>query len=87
MPRSEDDAAFIARCPTSSFATPQANEPVPIRPLKRLRKEEEEEGDQEASRSPSPVRGELTPRRLDMDQVNAFLVFPAVLFADSCILV
>jgi hypothetical protein len=84
MPRSftdkPDDAEIIARCPTSSFTTPQANDPVPIRPLKRLRKEDEEDAEDEvkeeeedSSQSPLPIRAVLTPRRLDMDQVRAFI--------------
>lgn len=73
MPRSsssldgeEKDKEFLNRCPSSSFLTPEANKPVPIRPFKRVRTDGEPEEEEE--RSPSPRRDELSPRRLDMDQ-------------------
>lgn len=84
MPRAcssaETDEEFIERCPSSSFATPEANKSVPIRPFKRCRNEDGEEQTEERSRSPSPVRGELSPRRLDLDQVRKlFFLAPTFL--------
>lgn len=63
----EEDRKFIERCPSSSFATPETNKPVPIRPFKRFRNGERD-GEEEEERSPSPERKDLSPRRLDMDQ-------------------
>lgn len=70
MPRTHSVASeeeIIKRCPSESFSTPEANKPVPIRPLKRFRNGEDEGAD-EVERSPSPERKELSPRKLDMEQ-------------------
>ncbi len=70
MPRTNSVASedeIIKRCPSESFLTPEANKPVPIRPLKRFRNSEDDGAD-EVERSPSPERKELSPRKLDMDQ-------------------
>ena len=87
MPRScspVDEKKIIERCPSSSFETPEANKPVPIRPLKRFKNADGDAGEEEqASRSPSPVRGELSPRRLDMDQVWTDFLDPALSCIDS----
>ena len=74
MPRSqsaekedETEEEVIKRCPTVSFSTPESNKPVPIRPLKRLKREGGEEEQEDPGDSPKR-REELSPRRLDMDQ-------------------
>jgi hypothetical protein len=79
MPRSftdheEEDAEIIARCPTSSFSTPMANVPVPIRPFKRVKMEEGEDAEEVQADPSSPSRP-LSPRMLDMDQVCFILFF------------
>lgn len=62
----EEEERIIARCPSESFSTPEANKPVPIRPLKRLKSDEGVEEEEEGG--PSTPRGDLSPRRLDMGQ-------------------
>lgn len=63
----ESEEEIIKRCPTVSFMTPEANKPVPIRPLKRLKGEDGAEEQEDGNASPGR-REELSPRRLDMEQ-------------------
>ena len=70
----EEEERIIARCPSESFSTPEANKPVPIRPFKRLKSDEDIEEEEEGGSSPE--RRDLSPRRLDMDQ-------PAVLACNA----
>jgi hypothetical protein len=64
MPRTRAEIEYEEK----SFTTPTANEPVPIRPLKRTREGDVEESAASRSPSPTPNRKSLSPRKLDMGQ-------------------